>query len=124
MWRPRSGWEPGAAAGQSSVPAHKWEVELPGGGMLAAAPVDGTGALPGPGPAITTPFTIPAGVSMGRLVSSWYFGDGASLLNLQFSTLPGVPSNLSGTPITSFKTFTGTGIEHHVNVTAGLFWRF
>src|SRR5580692_6056759 len=71
----------GAAAGQSTVPAHKWEIELHGGGMLATAPGDGTGALPGPGPAITTPFTIPAGVSTGRVVSSWYFGDGASLLN-------------------------------------------
>jgi opacity protein-like surface antigen len=71
----------GAAAGQSTVPTHKWEIEVHGGGMLATAPMDGTGALPGPGPAITTPFTIPAGVSTGRLVSSWYFGDGASLLN-------------------------------------------
>jgi len=43
---------------------------------------------------------------------------------LQFSTVPGVPSNLSGAPISGFKTFTGTGIEHHVGVTAGLFWRF
>jgi hypothetical protein len=43
---------------------------------------------------------------------------------LQFSTQPGVPSSLSGAPISGFKTFTGTGIEHHVDVTAGLFWRF
>jgi hypothetical protein len=43
---------------------------------------------------------------------------------LQFSTLPGVPSNLSGAPLSGFKTFTGTGIEHHVDVTTGLFWRF
>src|ERR1700693_4385229 len=69
------------AAGQSTVPTHRWEIELHGGGMRATVPVGGTGALPSPGPTITTPFTIPGGISAGRLVSSWYFGDGASLLN-------------------------------------------
>jgi hypothetical protein len=43
---------------------------------------------------------------------------------LQFSTSPRVPSNLSGAPISGFKTFSGTGVEHHVAVTSGLFWRF
>jgi hypothetical protein len=78
----------GVAAGQSTVPTHMWEIELHGGRMLAAAPVDGTGALPGPGPTITTPFTIPGGLSEGRIVSSWSFGDGASLLNQAASFRP------------------------------------
>jgi hypothetical protein len=71
----------GVAAGQSTAPLHKWEIEFHGGQTLASAPVDGTGALPGPGPTITPPFTIPSGASASRLVSSWFFGDGASLLN-------------------------------------------
>jgi len=43
---------------------------------------------------------------------------------LQFSTRSDVPSNLSGPIITGFKTFSGTGIESHLNITAGLFYRF
>jgi opacity protein-like surface antigen len=43
---------------------------------------------------------------------------------LVFSGASGTPSTLSGPSIAGFKTFSGTGTEHHVNVTAGLFWRF
>jgi hypothetical protein len=71
----------GVVAGQSIAPQHKWEIELHSGETLASAPGNGTGALPGPGPTIAAPFTIPSGASASRLVSSWYFGDGASLLN-------------------------------------------
>ncbi|PWT81163.1 MAG: hypothetical protein C5B57_11050 [Blastocatellia bacterium] len=43
---------------------------------------------------------------------------------LQFSTVPGVPTSLSGTPLAGFQTFSGSGVEHHINLAAGLFWRF
>jgi hypothetical protein len=77
----------GVAAGQSTAPQHRWEVELHGGETLGSAPGAGTSALPGPGPAIAPLFTIPSGFSPSRLVSSWYFGDGAALLNQATSSL-------------------------------------
>ncbi len=53
----------------------KWEVEVHGGGMLAANnPTEGAATLPDPG----APFTTQLGAA-SRRVSSWYFGDGALL---------------------------------------------
>ncbi len=87
-WFWRFGGSP--AAGRSASPdtrprgssfddarrAGRWEVEFHGGGMLANKPSGGTANLPGPG----APFTTALG-SASRRESSWYFGDGAVLLN-------------------------------------------
>ena len=43
---------------------------------------------------------------------------------LRFSTNPGTPSTLGGTPVSGFTSFHGTGVRNQVNLTVGLFWRF
>src|SRR5262249_54402169 len=43
---------------------------------------------------------------------------------LQLSTVAGVPTNLSGTPLAAFQTFRGSGIEHHINLAVGFFLLF
>ena len=72
------------AAGQGG----KWEVEVHGGGILATTPTDGPPALPAAG----TPFTLtaPMGSRSSRHVPSWYFGDGAVLLNQVTAALPAI----------------------------------
>jgi hypothetical protein len=42
---------------------------------------------------------------------------------LQFSTVPGTQSSLS-LPLPNFTTFRGSGLQHQISVTAGLYWRF
>jgi hypothetical protein len=56
--------------------APRWEVEVHGGGAFGNNATDGTSSLPGPGEAFTTLSLQPS-----RRVSSWFFGDGAALLN-------------------------------------------
>lgn len=56
--------------------AGKWEVEVLGGATLANHPTDGRSAGFEPGGVMTTLTGRPS-----RRVSSWYFGDGALLLN-------------------------------------------
>jgi len=70
---------PVAAQDRSAPPAPKlWEAEFYGGWMSGAGPVDGTGQLPPAGVVYTPSF---AGFPSTRLVSSWFFGDGALLFN-------------------------------------------
>jgi hypothetical protein len=57
-------------------PRRKWEIEVHGGGAFGNSPSGGTGSLPPAGPSFLTTFGTPS-----RRVSSWYFGDGAALLN-------------------------------------------
>jgi hypothetical protein len=76
-----------AADGVVAQPAayqHKWDIEVHGGGMFATNPTDGTVILPDPGPPITP--SIPQ-FGTSRVVPSWYFGDGAALLNQALSSL-------------------------------------
>jgi hypothetical protein len=54
----------------------KWEIDFHGGGTFAGNATGGRAQLPEPG----TPFTTAAGTP-SRRASSWYFGDGAKLLN-------------------------------------------
>lgn len=66
---------------QSPPPAgraaeRQWEVEIHGGGTQASHPTSGTASLPGAGASFTTSVGMPS-----RRTSSWYFGDGARLLN-------------------------------------------
>ena len=76
---------PIAALGQS----RGWEIEFHGGGTLVTALSGSTGSLPAQG----GPFTSVTG-STSRAVSSWYFGDGAKLLN-EFLSSFGVPQRIS-----------------------------
>ncbi|MDX1385126.1 MAG: hypothetical protein R3190_15850 [Thermoanaerobaculia bacterium] len=56
----------------------KWEIEGFGGGLfLTGSTAEGTATLPPPGPAIATS----SPVFPSRRVPSWFFGDGALLLN-------------------------------------------
>ncbi|MBI3492563.1 MAG: hypothetical protein HY047_12410 [Acidobacteria bacterium] len=73
---------PAAAQGQ-------WEVEFHVGGMLSNHPEDGTATLPAAG----APFTTVTGVP-SRRESSWYFGDGAVLLN-QVNTARGISAKIA-----------------------------
>ena len=53
-----------------------WEIGVHAGGAFSDALGGGTGSVPGP----SSPFTTVAG-RPSRRVSSWFFGDGAELLN-------------------------------------------
>lgn len=53
-----------------------WELEFHYGNMGGAQSSSGTGSMPAPGSAFVTLTNMPS-----RRVSSWYFGDGAALLN-------------------------------------------
>jgi hypothetical protein len=64
------------AAPAAAQNAPKWEVEFHAGGLAASNPTGGTTSLPPGGAAFTT-----VGARPSRRVSSWYFGDGAALLN-------------------------------------------
>lgn len=68
---------PIAADAQSTTGAKRWEVEFYGGVSAAKAPETGTTALPPPGAPISTSSPI----FPSRQVVSWFFGDGATLLN-------------------------------------------
>lgn len=61
-----------------------WELEFHGGGLFSHLSGDGTARLPDPGVAFPTFF--PGGTS--RRVSSWYFGDGALLMNQAIVIFP------------------------------------
>lgn len=64
------------AAAQSND-GRKWEVEFHGGGILTSNPNGGTVSLPSPAES----FAAGPGFPTTRRVSSWYFGDGATLVN-------------------------------------------
>jgi hypothetical protein len=65
------------ASSGSSPTASRWEIEGYGGAGLPQSLSGGTAALPLPGPALTTS----SPVFPTRQVPSWFFGDGATLLN-------------------------------------------
>jgi len=70
---------PAAARGRTAIeadPHRKWEIEIHGGGAFGSSPSAGTGSLPPAGPSFFT-----TNFEASRRVSSWYFGDGAALLN-------------------------------------------
>jgi hypothetical protein len=66
------------ASAQSAAIERTWEIDVHGGGMWASNGADGKAALPPPGPSVSNP----VGLGMpSRVVSSWFFGDGATQLN-------------------------------------------
>jgi hypothetical protein len=56
-----------------------WEIEAHGGVLTSTNPETGTSTLPPAGPDI--PLNGPVATSITRQVPSWYFGDGAAILN-------------------------------------------
>jgi hypothetical protein len=62
----------------------RWEVEAHGSVGIESTPTDGTGGLPPPGAGFTTLSMLPS-----RRASSWYFGDGAVLMNQILASFPG-----------------------------------
>jgi hypothetical protein len=68
----------------------RWEISFHGGIVNAGTAPRGTSATPQPGPA----FVLADGATPSRFVSSWFFGDGAALLN-QVLPLRGVNVQLS-----------------------------
>jgi hypothetical protein len=65
------------AQAQTARRTHKWEIEGFGGVAFGRIPASGTATFPDPGAPITTANpTVPS-----RQTPSWFFGDGAVLLN-------------------------------------------
>ena len=64
------------ASASRALAGQRWEVEAHGGALVSSNPTGGTSALPTPGPNIPL-----GGTSITRRVPSWYFGDGAAILN-------------------------------------------
>jgi hypothetical protein len=97
-----------------------WEVEAHVGGAIVNNLDDGAGTLPPAG----TPFTTVA-AQPGRLVPSWYFGDGAALLN---DVLAGVSLPDRITPmdfvLTGRAGERGNGVHFGVRVARALTPRF
>jgi hypothetical protein len=61
----------------------KWEVEVHGGFASATSPDGGSaGTLPAATPLFTSPFSLPS-----QRISSWFFGDGTTLINSVNATL-------------------------------------
>ena len=86
----------GPIAATAQTVGGRWEVEVHGGGGFDRTPTDGQGSLP---PAGQT-FQTVVGTTTRR-ASSWYFGDGALLLN-QINTVfssAGAPSTARITPL-------------------------
>ena len=81
-------WLPAAAHAQNAPRATKWTIEFYGGGSATSASSSGS-AQEGFTP--TEPFAMQTG-PLTRSVPSWFFGDGALLLNqtlTQFSNITG-----------------------------------
>jgi opacity protein-like surface antigen len=57
----------------------RWEIEAHGGVLMSTNPTNGTVALPPAGPDIPLNAALPNSIT--RRVPSWYFGDGAAILN-------------------------------------------
>jgi hypothetical protein len=68
---------PPVAEAQNAARPDKWTIELYGGGSVASGSTSGTPIASFPA---GTPFTLQSGAP-SRAVSSWFFGDGALLLN-------------------------------------------
>jgi hypothetical protein len=72
----------------------KWEIEVHAGGVRVGKPTDATTAMPPASEAFTTRNGRPS-----QYVSSWYFGDGAALLNQQVAAFTIVPRTARITPL-------------------------
>ncbi len=85
------GFWPSTAHAQNAARPGKWTIELYGGASSSSSSSSSGGAVPAFAPG--TPFTTESG-QPSRAVSSWYFGDGAGLLNqvlARFEAIDGTP---------------------------------
>ena len=67
------------ATASRSLAGQDWEVEAHAGALMTTNPTGGASALPPVGPNL--PLNGPSPTSITRRVPSWYFGDGAAILN-------------------------------------------
>jgi hypothetical protein len=82
---------PATAAAQAGSGAGRWEIEVHGGVGMERNATDGSGALPPPGEAFQSVVGVPS-----RRASTWYFGDGALLLNQINGSFAAVGAPTSG----------------------------
>jgi hypothetical protein len=102
---------PRAAASTTQDPAAKrWELDLHGGLSHAVIPTGGRSALPQPGPPIPTS----SPTFSTRAVPSWFFGDGAAILN-DVNALFGLPERVM--PLDA--ALESLGLEYRTRATAG-----
>ena len=106
---------------QSSANERRWEIEGYGGLLIPTGTAQGSATLPAPGAPIATSSPI----FPSRRVPSWFFGDGASLLNLvneQFGVAAAIQpfdAALGGSGLT-----VGNGFAGGVRVRRALSTRF
>lgn len=79
----------GQGAPAQAPAASKWQIEVHAGGVFSTNPTSGTGTLPPPGATFNTLSQLPS-----RFVPSWFFGDGALLLN-QVSAALNLPTRMT-----------------------------
>ena len=77
-----------ASAQGTSAPSRPWEISFSGGVLSGHGVASGTGQMPPPGDIYVT---VLPGFAPSRLVSSWWFGDGALLFNELRNGLPSSP---------------------------------
>lgn len=87
------GWPPSPAVAQQTraTEASKWEVEVHAGRLTGGGSASGTAIAEFP---VGLPVPTGAGTMNTRAVSSWYFGDGATLVNQAFGML-GFPARIA-----------------------------
>jgi hypothetical protein len=68
-----------AATATQAFAGQGWEIDVHGGVLMSTNPTGGTSALPPAG--VDIPINAPLSTSITRRVPSWYFGDGAAILN-------------------------------------------
>ena len=67
-----------AGTATHALAGQHWDIDVHVGALMPTNPTSGTSTLPAPGPDIPLNGPFPA---ITRRVPSWYFGDGASILN-------------------------------------------
>ena len=108
------GWPaPRAFAQSSGGDLEKWEIEIHAGGLWPGQSTKATTAMPPAG----TDFTAPNGRPT-RSVSSWYFGDGAVLLNDWAAAFTTIPRTQRITPLDSM--LNGTAVKHSDGASFGI----
>ena len=108
------------AAPMTAAAQGRWEVEVHAGGTLNNQPAAGDPTLPAPGVPFTTANGLPS-----RRESSWYFGDGATLVN-QVSAARGLSARITplDTVLTSAVAQRGNGGAFGFRITRSFTTRY
>lgn len=83
-----------AQPGPTAATGGRWEIEIHGGGAVESNPTGGTASQPPAGESFTTFTGRPS-----RRASSWYFGDGALLMNQIIASFVGSTATGRITPL-------------------------